>query len=102
MKSTLEKAKQALEKETSDLTVEVRSLNQAKQDVEHKRKKVEGQLTDLQARFTDSEKQKGELGERCAKITVRNSYYRNNCIYSHIESHIMCSYRFIYRTFIAH
>ena len=71
MKSTLEKAKQALEKETSDLTIEVRTLATAKQDVEHKRKKVEGQLTDLQVRFTDSEKQKGELGERCSKITVR-------------------------------
>uniref|UniRef100_A0AAR2JTM3 Myosin, heavy chain 11a, smooth muscle n=1 Tax=Pygocentrus nattereri TaxID=42514 RepID=A0AAR2JTM3_PYGNA len=61
VKSNLEKAKQALEKETSEMTVEIRSLTQAKQDVEHKRKKVEGQLTDLQARFTDSEKQKVEL-----------------------------------------
>ncbi|XP_074484993.1 myosin-11a isoform X2 [Sebastes fasciatus] len=70
VKSNLEKAKQALEKETSELTVEVRSLNQAKQDGEHKRKKLEGQVTDLQSRFTDSEKQKAELGERCSKITV--------------------------------
>jgi len=31
---------------------------------------VEGQLTDLQARFSDSEKQKGELGERCRKSTI--------------------------------
>ena len=82
VKSTLEKAKQALEKETSDLTIEVRSLVTAKQDVEHKRKKVEGQLTDLQVRFTDSEKQKGELGERCSKITVRSVLsYTHICIY---------------------
>lgn len=70
MKSNLDKAKQALEKETSELTVEVRSLTTAKQDVENKKRKVEGQLNELQARFTDSEKQKGELGERCSKITV--------------------------------
>lgn len=70
VKSNLEKAKQALEKETSELTMEVRSLSQAKQDGEHKRKKLEGQVADLQSRFTDSEKQKAELGERCSKITV--------------------------------
>lgn len=70
MKTNLEKAKQALEKETSELTVEIRSLSQAKQDVEHKRKKVEAQLGDLQSRFNDSEKQKAELGDRVSKITV--------------------------------
>uniref|UniRef100_A0AAQ4RH62 Myosin heavy chain 11 n=1 Tax=Gasterosteus aculeatus aculeatus TaxID=481459 RepID=A0AAQ4RH62_GASAC len=60
VKSNLEKAKQALEKETSDLTIEVRSLSQAKQDGDNKRKKLEGQVTELQSRFTDSEKQKAE------------------------------------------
>lgn len=70
MKSNLEKAKQALEKETSELTMEVRSLAQAKQDGDHKRKKLEGQVADLQSRFSDSEKQKAELGDRCSKITV--------------------------------
>lgn len=70
MKSNLEKAKQALEKETSELHVEIRSLAQGKQDVEHKRKKVEGQLADLQSRFNDSERQKAELGDRVSKITV--------------------------------
>lgn len=74
MKSNLEKAKQALEKETSELTMDVRSLVQAKQDGEHKRKKLEGQVADLQSRFTDSEKQKAELGERCSKITVSESH----------------------------
>lgn len=70
VKSNLEKAKQALEKESSELSVEVRSLTQAKQDLEHKRKKVEGQLADLQSRFNDSERQKAELGERVSKVTV--------------------------------
>lgn len=70
VKTNLEKAKQALEKESSELTIEVRSLTQAKQDGEHKRKKLEGQVADLQSRFTDSEKQKAELSERCSKVTV--------------------------------
>lgn len=52
--------------------MEVRSLTQAKQDGEHKRKKLEGQVTDLQSRFNDSEKQKAELTERCSKITVNH------------------------------
>lgn len=76
VKSNLEKAKQALEKETSELTMEVRSLVQAKQDGEHKRKKLEGQVADLQSRFADSEKQKADLGERCSKITVNDPRQR--------------------------
>lgn len=55
------------------MTMEVRSLVQAKQDGEHKRKKLEGQVADLQSRFADSEKQKADLGERCSKITVNDS-----------------------------
>lgn len=61
-----------MEKEISEITMEVRSLTQAKQDGENKRRKLEGQVTDLQSRFSDSEKQKAELGERCSKITVNN------------------------------
>lgn len=77
VKSNLEKAKQALEKETSELSIEIRSLSQAKQDGENKRKKLDSQLADLQSRFTDSEKQKAELGERCSKITVSDFYATN-------------------------
>lgn len=52
------------------MTMEVRSLTQARQEGEHKRKKLEGQVADLQSRFSDSEKQKAELNERCSKMTV--------------------------------
>lgn len=86
MKANLEKAKQALEKETSELTMEVRSLVQAKQDGEHKRKKLEGQVADLQSRFTDSEKQKAELGERCSKITVNKSSFTSVLKAPHIHA----------------
>ncbi|XP_016119261.1 myosin-11-like [Sinocyclocheilus grahami] len=55
-KASLEKAKQALEKEVVDLNGDLRSLGNAKQDVEQKKKKVETQLTDLQTCFNESEK----------------------------------------------
>ena len=70
MRAGLEKAKQALEKESSDLTADLRSLASAKQDVEHKKKKVEGQLNELHSRFNESERQKTELGDRVSKMTV--------------------------------
>ena len=70
MRAGLEKAKQALEKESADLSADLRSLASAKQDVEHKKKKVEGQLNDLHSRFNESERQRTELGERVSKMTV--------------------------------
>ncbi|KAI3360057.1 hypothetical protein L3Q82_013864, partial [Scortum barcoo] len=68
VRAGLEKAKQALEKETADLSADLRSLASAKQDVEHKKKKVEGQLNDLHTRFNESERQRTELGERVSKM----------------------------------
>lgn len=70
VRAGLEKAKQALEKESADLSADLRSLASAKQDVEHKKKKVEGQLNDLSSRFSESERQRTELGERVSKMTV--------------------------------
>lgn len=70
VKANLEKAKQALEKESADLSAELRSLASSKQDVEHKKKKVEAQLSDLNSRFNESERQRSELGERVSKLTV--------------------------------
>lgn len=58
MKVNLEKAKQTLEKETSELHLEIRSLAQSKQEGEHKRKKVEGQLVDLQSRLMTARSRK--------------------------------------------
>ncbi|KAG7219369.1 hypothetical protein INR49_019075 [Caranx melampygus] len=70
VRAGLEKAKQALEKESADLSADLRSLASAKQDVEHKKKKLEGQLNDLHTRFNDSERQRTELGEKVSKMTV--------------------------------
>lgn len=70
MRAGLEKAKQALEKESADLSADLRSLASSKQDVEHKKKKLEGQLNDLHSRFNESERQRAELSERISKTTV--------------------------------
>lgn len=70
MRAGLEKAKQALEKDSADLSADLRSLAGAKQDVEHKKKKLEAQLNELHSRFNDSERQKAELSERVSKTTV--------------------------------
>lgn len=70
VRAGLEKAKQALEKESADLSADLRSLASSKQDVEHKKKKLEGQLNDLHSRFNESERQRAELGERISKMTV--------------------------------
>ncbi|XP_035254581.1 myosin-11-like [Anguilla anguilla] len=69
-KSSVEKAKVALEQELAELSTDVRSLTSAKQELEHKRKKVEGQLADLQARYSDSERQRAELGDRVVKTAA--------------------------------
>lgn len=78
MRAGLEKAKQALEKESADLSADLRSLASAKQDVEHKKKKVEGQLNDLHSRFNESERQRAELGERVSKMTVSHEKPRQS------------------------
>lgn len=77
MRAGLEKAKQALEKETADLSADLRSLASAKQDVEHKKKKVEAQLNDLHGRFNESERQRTELGEKVSKMTVSADQWEN-------------------------
>lgn len=69
----MDKTKQTLEKENSELANEVRSLNQAKQDVEHKKKKLEVQLQELQSKYTDGERVRTELNERVHKLQVRGS-----------------------------
>ncbi|XP_028311850.1 myosin-11-like isoform X1 [Gouania willdenowi] len=70
VRAGLEKAKQALEKESSDVSSDLRSLAAAKQEVEHKKKKLEAQLNELHTRFNDSERQKNELVERVAKTST--------------------------------
>ncbi|XP_063292215.1 myosin-10-like [Pelobates fuscus] len=68
LKVNLEKVKQTLESENSDLVKEVKSLQTAKQDSEQKRKKLEAQVSELQIQVVDSERVKTELAEKFNKL----------------------------------
>ncbi|KAL6455775.1 hypothetical protein MHYP_G00356260 [Metynnis hypsauchen] len=69
-KASVEKAKQALESERSELQIELKSLTQSKNDSEQRRKKAEAQLQELQLKHGESERQKKELGDKVAKMQV--------------------------------
>ncbi|KAL7825777.1 hypothetical protein SRHO_G00335150 [Serrasalmus rhombeus] len=69
-KASVEKAKQALESERSELQIELKSLTQSKNDSEHRRKKAEAQLQELQLKQAESERQKKELSDKVAKMQV--------------------------------
>ncbi|XP_041425421.1 myosin-10 isoform X3 [Xenopus laevis] len=67
-KGNLEKVKQTLESENTDLIKEVKNLQAAKQDSEQRRKKLEQQVSEFQIRANDSEKIKAELAEKLQKL----------------------------------
>ncbi|XP_059809759.1 myosin-9-like isoform X1 [Hypanus sabinus] len=67
-KSGVEKAKQVLENERNELSIEVKSLMQAKADSEHKRKKLESVLQELQVKNTDVDRTRTELSEKVCKL----------------------------------
>lgn len=66
-----EKAKQALESEKNELTIELQTLMQGKGDSEHRRKKAEAQVQELQLKFSESERQRVELAEKLSKVQVK-------------------------------
>uniref|UniRef100_A0A4W3HTL5 Myosin, heavy chain 11b, smooth muscle n=1 Tax=Callorhinchus milii TaxID=7868 RepID=A0A4W3HTL5_CALMI len=68
VKSNLDKNKQALEKENSELCIEVRSLSTAKADLEHKKKKLESQLQEFQVKVSDGERVRVELNDKVHKL----------------------------------
>lgn len=65
-----EKAKQALESERNELSIELQTLVQSKGESEHRRKKAEGLVQELQLKFSESERQRLEYGEKLAKVQV--------------------------------
>lgn len=67
----MEKAKQALESEKNELTIELQTLMQGKGDSEHRRKKAEAQVQELQLKFSESERQRVEQAEKLAKVQVK-------------------------------
>lgn len=70
-KVSMEKAKQALESERNELSIELQSLLQGKGESEHRRKKAEAQVQELQLKHTESERQRIELAEKLAKTQVQ-------------------------------
>lgn len=70
-KVSMEKAKQALESERNELSIELQSLLQGKGESEHRRKKAEAQVQELQLKHTESERQRLELAEKLAKTQVQ-------------------------------
>uniref|UniRef100_A0AAQ5XNH2 Myosin-9 n=1 Tax=Amphiprion ocellaris TaxID=80972 RepID=A0AAQ5XNH2_AMPOC len=71
-KVSMEKAKQALESERNELSIELQTLMQGKTDSEHRRKKAEAQVQELQLKHSESERQRMELAEKLAKTQVCN------------------------------
>lgn len=67
----MEKAKQALESERNELSIEMQTLMQGKTDSEHRRKKAESQVQELQLKYSESERQRLELAEKLTKVQVQ-------------------------------
>lgn len=59
-----------MESEKNELTIEVQTLMQGKADSEHRRKKAEGLAQELQAKYTEADRQRVELSEKLAKVQV--------------------------------
>lgn len=70
-KVSMEKAKQALESERNELSIELQTLMQGKGESEHRRKKAESQVQELQLKYSESERQRLELTEKLGKVQVR-------------------------------
>lgn len=70
-KVSMEKAKQALESEKNELSIEVQTLMQGKGESEHRRKKAEAQVQELQLKFTESERQRTEMADKLTKVQVK-------------------------------
>jgi len=69
-KSALEKVKQALETEKTNLTSELEQASAARQDVERRRKQSEQQVQELTARLAETERTKTDVGNKAAKLQV--------------------------------
>lgn len=67
----MEKAKQALESERNELSIELQTLMQGKGESEHRRKKAEAQVQELQLKHSESERQRLELAEKFSKVQVK-------------------------------
>lgn len=70
-KVSMEKAKQALESEKNELSIELQTLMHGKGESEHRRKKAEGLLQELQLKHSESERQRVEMTDKLSKLQVQ-------------------------------
>jgi len=68
-KESLEKNKKNLESHTSELTMEIQSLQEKKQEQDRKLKTLETQLTEANIRLTDDETKVSELQDIKLKLS---------------------------------
>jgi len=66
----LEKAKQALETEKANITVELEHAATARQELERRRKQSEQQVQELTSRLADSDRAKTDFSNKAAKLQV--------------------------------
>ncbi|KAJ8318252.1 hypothetical protein KUTeg_003343 [Tegillarca granosa] len=67
-KAALEKTKQTLEAENTDLCNDLKSVQMAKQESERKRKQAEQQYQEVSIRLQDTDRVKVEVAEKSAKL----------------------------------
>ncbi|XP_062304310.1 myosin-9-like isoform X2 [Osmerus eperlanus] len=69
-KASVDKAKQALDSEKSELVIEVQTLLQGKGELEHRKKKAETQLQELQIKHGEAERQRHDLADKVTKLQL--------------------------------
>lgn len=71
-KAALDKAKANLESENAELDLELKQMSTARNESERKRKQLDNQLLDLQARYSETDRNKGDLLEKSNALQVRH------------------------------
>lgn len=66
----MEKAKANLESENSELDQELKQMSSARNESERKRKQADAQNMELQARFSEADKNRGDLLEKSTALQV--------------------------------
>ena len=69
-KSTLEKMKQTLEHENTDLANDLKQVQMAKQESERKRRQLEQNCQELNVKLIETDRMKGDSSERASKLQV--------------------------------
>lgn len=69
-KTTLEKTKQSADQEKTDLSNDLRQVQQAKQESERKRKQLEQQLQETAIRYQDADRLRAESSDKLSKVQV--------------------------------